>query len=158
MFPLMARANSWLDHIGLFVVIVPLGGLGLLLVIGGLLSVLQQIRMLAFGRRTTGTVLGYRDQDEEFVGFRRQQTITGTFQIPRYRFIDEQGQAHEADAIGAKRPRYQIGESVPVIYLENRPTTCMINHVLDAWGGPLMMLAVGLVLLGMSAWALLGIW
>ena len=47
-----------MENIGLLVVIVPLGGLGLVLVIGGLISVLQQVRLLVFGRRTTGTVLG----------------------------------------------------------------------------------------------------
>lgn len=156
--PALTLANAWVDRIGLLVVTVPLGGLGLILVVCGLAGLLQRMHLLMFGSRTTGTVLGYHGHDEEFVGFRKGETITGTFQIPRYRFLDDRGQTHEADAIGTKRIRYRIGEAVPVIYLKNRPTACMINHFLDAWGGPLMMLTVGMIPLGMSVWALIGMW
>jgi len=158
MSPSIILAAAWVDRIGLLAVIVPLGGVGLILVIGGIFGLLQRIVLLVFGCRTSGTLLGYYGHDEEFVGFHRRETIPGTFQIPRFRFVDDQGRTHEADAIGTKTPRYQVGQTVPVIYLRHRPKSCMINHFLDIWGGPLMMLGVGLVPLAMSVWMFLGMW
>jgi hypothetical protein len=157
MIPMIARDSHWLDNVGLLLVLVPVGGLGFILVVGGIWGLCQRMFLLVCGTRTEGTILGYQGHDEEFVGFHRaHETIPGRLLIPRYQFVDEAGETHEADAIGTKKARYSVGQRVPVIYLKDHPETCLIPHFLDTWGGPLMMLSVGLVPLGMSVWAFLG--
>jgi hypothetical protein len=46
-----------------------------------------------------------------------------------------------------RRPRYQVGEKVEVIYNESDPSHAMTNDFQSAWGSPFFILGSGLLLL-----------
>lgn len=110
--------------------------LGLMsLAIAGWLSV-KNAELLQHGDRQPGIV----------VALRRSNSPKKRSFYPIVRFQTPDGQSHEIHSnLGSRPARYQIGESVSVIYPPNQPSDASINGFLELWFGVLVAGIIGFV-------------
>jgi hypothetical protein len=106
------------------------GTLGGLLLLVGALALLQMVAIVWRGRRTIAMAVG--DAAEN----------------PKFSFTDDTGQTRVVSkAVSSIRRQYHDGEDVPLVYLPDKPDTFVVDRFGDKWGIPLVLVAVGGLLL-----------
>ncbi len=147
----------------LIIAYVTMGALGGLLLLVSLAFVFHTLWLLCSGRRVMATVVGYRNEEEEFYhhtdvrGHFSGETTSVTFHVPVFTFVDDNGATHEAEGMGTMKKRFQKGDRVVLIYLPRNPKRCVVDDFINKWVPALTAFAIGAILSALPAWWLFGL-
>jgi hypothetical protein len=121
------------------------GAFGSIFVIGAVMKIIGNISLLLVAQRRIGTVVSLKTR---YVSTRRGTRRT---YMP---VVEFQSKANHkiriTGIIGSEPPDYQVGNSVPVRFLTERPGGGKIDSFCELWLVPGIFFAVGLMLLGMA--------
>jgi len=140
---------SWLPIIASVV----MGAFGGLILLVGLGFLFQTVWLMCSGSRVIATVMGYRNEEEEFYhhedisGHTLAERTSVTFQVPVFTFDDDNGQTHEVAGMGTMKKRFQKGDQVALIYSPSNPKRCIVDDFLNKWVTALSAFFVGVILL-----------
>ncbi|MFM9835804.1 MAG: DUF3592 domain-containing protein [Methylophilaceae bacterium] len=102
----------------------------------------RRCRVLFFGAKSIGTVVGHQVRNSE----------DSIFQIPIVTYMDAMGKEHQFTSVAggvAKTPA--TGARVTVRYLPSDPTIVYISSFLHMWAAPLSLIILGVAGV-LSAW------
>jgi hypothetical protein len=110
-------------------------------------SSLHSWRFVSTAARTTGTVTELRDYTDRENG--------GTSYAPTFSFRDSGGVEHSvASSLYSSPPQHRVGDTLPVLYRPNEPTSARVDGYWYLWGMPTvtgilggLYLPVGIVIL-----------
>ena len=83
----------------------------------------------------------------------KRKSSEGAIYYPVFSFIDREGKEHEIhSSYGSYPPRYEVGDSISVLYEPQNPRKAEIDSFLSLWLGPVIgfVLFVSLVLFSLS--------
>lgn len=118
------------------------------------------VRLLAFVRDavpTEGTVVAFEERErvrwqrrqggndrQTFLDSQRNRRVEKSY-FPSVLFIAQNGQQIEfVSSVGAQGPRFEVGETVPILYDPDAPGTARIGEAFDLWFPSAFLGALGL--------------
>lgn len=112
-------------------------GIGVLLLVGMLLSINSTRSLLKEGVRTTGNVINFVEtQDDE----------GQTMYAPVFAFLDQQGGEHQiVSHVSSSSYAYMKGQAVDVIYRTGDPDSAQIQSTFGLWGLAAILGFVGVI-------------
>ena len=93
---------------------------------------------IANSERTTGTVVELVEKESDSDGYR------SISYAPSFQFLDTKGQTIIANSgFSNDPPDYQVGETVPVLYLRSAPKRARIDVFVEHWFFPIIFGGLG---------------
>ena len=106
------------------------GLLLLAVLISGSISIVSFVSRTRFVRAAVHT-------EGRVVELRERSGDNGSTFSPVFTYHDSRGEEHRMDStVSSDPPRYEVGQSVPVLYRPDRPLDARINDFHSIWGLP----------------------
>jgi hypothetical protein len=151
--------GDWLFRILIGLVLTPLALLGLLLTLGAVSTAVQRGRLMLFGGRAVGRVVGFAASKPSPQEPTTVMDLAPPTPYLRIAFTDERGQLHEVTTdISVSPKKFKKGDPAPLLYAVGHPQTFAVRRFGLMWGAPLLMAFLGLALLAPALAALGYFW
>ena len=118
--------------------------LGVGMLIGAGVSVVHTRAFLAHATRTQGTVVALQPRHSKMTSTNTHDSVTF---VPLVRFSHAGQVSDFTGTTSSNPPRYHIGETVPVLYVETDPFGARIDSFFSVWGAAMILGILGAVFL-----------
>lgn len=131
---------AFINQMKIYIGTIIFAAIGLILIIGSLIKIINNIFFLRLAQTAIGTVVYLKTGRS---GDRH------TVYLPVVEFAHAAGHKIQiTSTVGANPPDYNIGDQVSVRYLPKNPRAGRINSFWEMWALPLICFTVGLIVLG----------